>query len=132
MDARPPPRMGPGRRVVYRPDHVSFGEFMRSEQMRKVTVHVAKDIAGRARDYAPRRKTGIPPDGTAMADRFKVNDEAGFLKVSGNVRVKVEVFNEAPSAAPNEFGSQRNQRHRMLGRAGADFGDFKPDGGLGE
>lgn len=133
MADRPPPRMGPGQRVAYRPDHKSFGEFMRSEQMRNVTVEVAKDIAPAAGRKAPRRKDrGEVPDGTAMADRFEVNENAGFLKVSGNIRVKVEVYNEAPSAAPNEFGGKRNKRYRMLGRAGAEFGDFKPDGGLGE
>lgn len=125
-----PPNMR-GRKVVYRPDHKSFGAFMRSDQMRDVTVQVAQDIQHQARRNAPRRKAGNVPDGAAMADQFRVNQQAGFLKVSGNVRVKVEVYNEARSAAPNEFGSNRNDRHRMLGRAGAAYGDFKPDGGLG-
>ncbi len=127
MDGRPPPAMGPGRRAVYRPDHVSFGEFMLSDQMRNVTAEVARDIVPRARDKAPRRKSGIPPEGTAMADQFRVNEHAGAIKVSGNLRVMVHVFNEARSAAPNEFGGSHNQRHRMLGRAGAEFGDFKGD-----
>lgn len=113
----------------YSPDHKDFGNFMRSEQMRDVTTEVAQDIQHEARRLAPRRKSGVPPDGTAMADRFKVNREAGVLRVAGNTRVKVEVYNEAPSAAPNEFGSKRNQRHRMLGRAGAAHGEFKPEGG---
>lgn len=131
MAGRPPPKMGPGRRVVFRPDHKSFGEFILSDQVRDPVEEVSRDIAALARKFAPRRKgRGIVPDGTAMADRFKVEREAGTIKVSGNVRVKVVVYNEAPSAAPNEFGSKRNQRHRMLGRAGAAFGDFKPDGGL--
>ena len=130
MATQPPPRMGPGRRAVFRPDHVSFGEFILSEQVRDVTAEVAADIADLAGQYAPRRKKGVTPNGQAMADRFKVNREAGTLRVAGNVRVKVEVFNEAPSAAPNEFGSKRNKRHRMLGRAGAFYGDFKPDGGI--
>ena len=132
MADRPPPKMGPGRRVVFRPDHsqgTGFGGLMRSDQIRDVTEEVAHDIAARAKMLAPRRKSGIPPDGTAMADQFKVKRDAGVLKVSGNIRVKVEVFNSARSAAPNEFGGKRNARHRMLGRAGAEFGDFKPDGG---
>lgn len=130
-----PPAMGT-RRVVFRPDHKSFGEFMRSEQMRDVTSEVASDIADRAGQLAPRRKnkgtgqvSNTVPEGAAMADSFEVNREAGFLKVSGNVRVMVHVFNQKRSAAPNEFGGPRNKRHRMLGRAGAEFGDFKPDGG---
>ena len=125
-----PPRFGPGHRVVYRPDHKSFGEFMRSDQMRDPTEEAANDVADVAGQLAPRRKDrGIVPEGTAMADQFRVNREAGFIKVSGNVRVKAEVFNEAPSAAPNEFGNKRNKRYRMLGRAGATVGEFKPTGG---
>jgi hypothetical protein len=133
MSLRPPPKMGPGRRVVFRPDHSKdngFGGFILSDQVRDVTEEVAKDIAALAKQYAPRRKAGIVPDGTAMADRFKVKKDAGTIKVAGNIRVKVEVFNEAASAAPNEFGNKRNKRYRMLGRAGAAFGDFKPEGGL--
>lgn len=119
------------RRVRFSPDHKSFGAFIKSDQMREPVVEVAHDIADLAGRYAPRRKSrGNVPAGVAMADQFKVREEAGFLKVSGNVRVKVEVFNSAPSAAPNEFGSKRNKRHRMLGRAGGHYGDFKPDGGL--
>jgi hypothetical protein len=121
----------PGR-IRYVMDNKSFGEFMRSEQMRDVTAEVANDIADEAKRLAPRRKAGSSPDGTAMADQFKVDRAAGTLRVAGNVRVMVNVYNSARSAAPNEFGSRRNKRHRMLGRAGARFGDFKPDGGLGE
>ena len=119
------------RRVRYVPDHKSFGEFMLSDQMRDVTVRVCFDISQTARRLAPKRKDrGKVPDGTQMADRFRINKDAGILVVAGNPRVKVEVFNEARSAAPNEFGSKRNKRYRMLGRAGAAHGDFKPDGGL--
>jgi hypothetical protein len=129
---RPPPKMGPGRRVVFRPDHsqaTGFGGLMRSDQIRDVTEEVAHDIAAAAKYLSPRRKDrGNVPDGTAMADRFKVKRDAGLIKVSGNIRVKVEVYNEAPSAAANEFGGKRNTRHRMLGRAGALFGDFKHPG----
>lgn len=64
-----------------------------------------------------------------MKDRFEVIRNAGLMKVSGNLRVKVEIENNARSAAPNEFGTKRNKRHRMLGRAGAMFGDFKPEDG---
>ena len=131
MPERPPPKMGPGRRAVFRPDHKSFGEFILSEQVRDVTADVAHDIAAEAGRLAPRRKSGEPKEGTEMADRFHVNREAGTIKVERNVRVKVEVYNEARSAAPNEFGNkdktgrQHTPRTRMLGRAGAMFGDFK-------
>lgn len=124
-----PPAMR-GRRAVFRPNHKEFGQFILSDQMRDVTAEVALDIAVLAGQFAPRRKNrGQVPDGTSMAERFRVNREAGTLKVERNLRVKVEVYNEATSAAPNEFGGKRNKRHRMLGRAGAAFGDFKPDGG---
>jgi hypothetical protein len=118
------------RRVRYKENRRSFGEFMLSEQVRDPVAEVAHDIAKLASVYAPRRKSGAPPDGTAMADQFRVQREAGTMKVSGNRRVQVDVTNSARSAAPNEFGSKNNHRHRMLGRAGAAFGDFKPDGGL--
>ena len=135
-DERPPPRMG-ARRVVYRPNFKSFGAFMRSEQMRDVTADVANHVAHLAGQFAPRRKDrGTVPDGAAMADQFQVKREAGIVKVSGYMRVRVTVFNPARSAAPNEFGTNRNPRHRMLGRAGAVYGDFHTgdlhsDGGLG-
>jgi hypothetical protein len=128
------PTFRPGEHAVFVPDHKSFGEFMLSEQMRDVVADVAGAIANLAGRYAPRRKDrGRAPDGTEMADRFEVNREAGTLAVGKafhNVRVKVDVFNEAPSAAPNEFGNKRNKRYRMLGRAGAAYGEFKPEGGL--
>ena len=134
--ATPPrvPNFAPGRRAVFVPDHKSFGEFMVSDQIRDVVVDVCQSIAHLAGEYAPRRKDrGTVPDGAAMADRFHVNRDAGVMRVGKqhqNVRVKVEVYNESPAAAPNEFGNKRNKRYRMLGRAGAAHGTFKPDGGL--
>jgi len=124
--------MAKTRRVTYKPDHKSFGQFILSEQMRDVTSEVAHDIARRAGQRAPKRKErGAVPEGAQMADRFRVNREAGVLSVGeGGPRVMVHVFNDARSAAPNEFGSKRNKRYRMLGKAGAEFGDFKPEGGL--
>lgn len=119
------PKMGKGTFVRYRPDHKSFGRFIKSEQMRDVTAEVAEDIAARAGMLAPRRKDrGVVPDGTAMADSFEVNREAGRLKVAGNVRVMVHVVNHKRSAAPMEFGNEHVKGHRMLGRAGAEFGDM--------
>jgi hypothetical protein len=102
---------------------------MKSEQMRDVTVEVAEDIVPVARGFSPVSKRGGDQEGRRMRDQFKVVREAGFIKVSGNLRVLVEIVNDARSAAPNEFGTKRNKRHRMLGRAGALFGDFKPEGG---
>lgn len=114
--------------VWFEPDHVSFGEFIMSDQMRDPVTEVAQDIAGLAARLAPRDST---PDGTPMADQFRVNRNAGAIRVNErypSLRVKVEVFNSDQAAAPNEFGGRggaKNKRHRMLGRAGAAYGDFK-------
>lgn len=112
------------RRVWYKPDHRSFGAFIRSEQMRDVTAEVAGDIARTASELAP-RSDGPGPH---MADQFKVVREAGFMKVGGNIRVKVEVVNDDPAAPVNEFGGKHNKRHHMLARAGGMFGDWKVPG----
>lgn len=125
------PRMRRGQHVKYVPNHRSFGAFMRSDQMRDVTEEVAEDIADVAKQLSPVSSRGGEQEGRRMRDRFEVVRQAGLLKVGGNLRVKVEVINNARSAAPNEFGTRRNKRHRMLGRAGARFGDFKPEGGPG-
>lgn len=125
------PKMRRGERVRYVPNHRSFGAFLRSEQMRDVTEDVASDIASTAKALSPESSRGGDQEGRRMKDQFKVEREAGLMKVSGNFRVMVIVSNNARSAAPNEFGTKRNKRHRMLGRAGALFGDFKPDGGPG-
>lgn len=111
--------------VRYKRDEKSFGEFILSDQIREPVAEVAKDIAKLAGKYAPRRKRGNAPDGTEMADRFRVNKDAGTIVVNTFPRVQVDVYNESRSAAPNEFGGKRNKRHRMLARAGAAFGDFK-------
>ena len=122
------PRMG-RRRVVYVPNHPSFGAFIKSDQVRDPTAEVAEDIAATAKNLSPESSRGGDQEGRRMKDQFKVVKQAGFMKVSGNIRIKVEVVNNARSAAPNEFGTRKNKRHRMLGRAGALFGDFKPEGG---
>jgi hypothetical protein len=125
------PKMRRGERVRYVPNHPSFGAFMKSDQVRDPTAEVAEDIALLAKEFSPQSKRGGDQEGRRMRDQFKVVKNAGFIKVSGNIRVKVEVENPARSAAPNEFGTRKNKRYRMLGRAGAVFGDFKPEGGPG-
>lgn len=133
--------MARGDRITYRPNNRSFGAFMRSSQAREPVIEAAQDVADLAGEYAPRRKDkGRVPDGAAMADSFKVNKQPvqvpytpGQMVVGisrPNARVFVEVYNERPSAAPNEFGNKRNKRHRMLGRAGAAIGEFKSKRGL--
>lgn len=125
------PRMR-GRRTVYVANNASFGDFMCSDQVRDPTAEVAEDIAAAAKGFSPVSKRGGTQDGRRMRDRFEVEKNAGFIKVGTrhrNRRVLVLVSNNARSAAPNEFGTRRTRRHRMLGRAGALFGDFKPEGG---
>lgn len=120
------PRMPKGKHTFYVPNHASFGAFIKSDQVRDPTEEVAQDIAAMAKELSPQSSRGGTQDGRRMRDQFKVVRAAGFMKVAGNVRVKVEIENNARSAAPNEFGTRKNRRHRMLGRAGAMFGDFKP------
>lgn len=121
--------MGPGRRVVYRPNHSQddgFGGFIRSDQMRDVTAEVARDIAAETAGASARGEG----EGPHMADQWDVNENAGVIKVSGNIRVKVEVFNPDIAAAAQEFGSgpRAGQRRRTLGRTAAKYGDFKNHG----
>lgn len=122
------PRFPVGKHAVYKANHRSFGAFMRSEQMRQATADVAADVAALAGRLAP-RGNDTEDGGEHMADMFEVEREAGLLKVGGNLRVAVRVVNRSDHAAVNEFGGKRNKRHRMLGRAGATYGDFKPEGG---
>jgi hypothetical protein len=131
------PPMPRGTRVAwYKPNHRSFGAFMRSEQMRGVTAEVAVDIAILAHQLTP---VGTEPhdegsDQRPLRDRFEMKREAGLMEVDGNLRVKVEVVNDAEYAAAVEFGLSRSNQigargRRMLLRAGAQFGDVKlPEG----
>lgn len=123
-------RFKPGQRAKYVPNHPSFGAFMKSDQMRDPTEQVAKDIATLA-------AASVGPGGgensrglhARVRGGFRVNRNAGLMKVAGNLRVKVEVVNDVEGSALLEFGAKNIARERMLGRAGAAFGDFKPEGG---
>lgn len=121
-EAQKVPRMGRKDYSRFVPDHVSFGAFLLSNQMRDVTNDVAKDIADVASFIAP---VDEDEPGPHMADSFEVERNAGVLKVERNLRVMVKVVNHNRAAAPNEFGNSVTDRHRMLGRAGARFGDYK-------
>lgn len=123
-DDRVNPRIPPGKRVHYVANNRSFGAFIRSQQMRSATAEVAQDIARMARALSPASKDG-GDDGTHMRDQFEVEESAGFMRVGRNTRVQVDVVNGDRAAAPNEFGTSRTPRRRMLGRAGAAFGDFQ-------
>lgn len=125
------PRMGRRERTRYVPNHKSFGAFMRSEQMREATEDVADDIALAA-------AAGVPPSGGGedsegfhdeVKSGFEVERSAGFMRIGGNMRVRVLVTNDVDGSALIEFGARGLARSRMLGRAGARFGDFKPEDG---
>lgn len=123
-------RFGPGRRAVYKPNHRSFGAFMRSDQMRDVTARVATDIAIAAGALTGPAAPDEPEDLLArVKEGFKVKKNAGLMKVGGNLRVRVDVVNNVDGSALFEHGARQIARRRMLGRAGAKFGDFKPEGG---
>lgn len=106
-----------------------FGEFMRSEQMREVTNEVAQDIAAMAAANTPRSKRKRNKRSPHLADNFKVKRNAGLIKVSRSRRVLVEVYNPSRHAGAVEFGHRGKRGRRMLGKAGAAHGDFKPKGG---
>lgn len=126
------PRMRRGERVRYVPNHRSFGAFMKSDQMRDVTAEAAGDIAKTAARYTPsgrrrsKRSTGLH---SRVKGGFKVKPGKGLMKVAGNLRVVVKVVNEEDGSALLEFGGPGLKRARMLARAGAKFGDFKPEEG---
>jgi hypothetical protein len=111
---------------LYKPNFRSFGRFIRSEQVREPVTRVAHQISVTAGVFSPRRKSGHGK-GVPLADSFQVNAHAGEIRVDRALRVKVEVFNSNEAAAPMEFGNSRVGKpgHRMLGRAGAAYGDFK-------
>lgn len=122
------------RRLTYKPNHRSFGEFMVSEQMRDVTADVAADIAAMASMMTPSSKPGAQ-EHTGLHRRvksgFRVVRAAGTVTISGNPRVLVQVVNEADGAALVEFGARGVPRQRMLGTAGSYFGDYHDWGGDG-
>lgn len=109
------------KRSAFGADHVSFGEFILSEEMRDVTADVAGDIMAAAKADTPLGDGG----NGHMRDKYRLVREAGTMRVHLADRVKVEVHNDDPEAALVEFGSRNNDRRRMLGKAGALFGNFK-------
>jgi hypothetical protein len=106
-------------RVRYKPNHSDMRRFLNSKQAQDPVVAVAKDIAAAAKANSPRSDQ----PGDHMADKFEV--ERVKLPVSGEPRGAARVTNSDPAAVPNEFGGKRNRAHRMLGRAGALFGDTR-------
>lgn len=122
-------------RLRYRPHHGAgptkdnpypgMRAFLLSDQAREPAIAAGRDIAALAKTTSP-RSSGPGPH---MADQFKVNEKSAPVKIGGNPRVGVEVYNEDRAAAPNEFGGKYNKRHRMLGRAGAKIGEWRGEVG---
>lgn len=124
-DQRPPPKLNPRTYAFFRPDRVSFQEFLLSEQVRNPTVAVANAIMATAKVETPRGKDG--KDGHMQDDYFVVR-EAGVITVGDSFpypRVLVEIGNKNKGSAAVEFGNRGRKGRRMLGRAGAAFGDMK-------
>jgi hypothetical protein len=108
-------------RARYVHDREGFTEFACSDQMAKPLIEAGHDVRRIAEATAPRSKG----DGDHYADHFKVDEEAGVIKIGKFLRRIVTVVNEHPAAAPNEFGGYRNKALHPLGRAGALVGDFR-------
>lgn len=124
-DNRPPPKLNPRTYAFFRPDRKSFQEFILSEQMRDPTAEVARDIMALAKSKTPRGSDGS--DGH-IADSYELIREGGTMVVGDSFpypRVAVEIVNLHPRAAALEFGNKRSAKRRMLGSAGAAFGDLK-------
>ena len=127
------PRFRRGQTVRYVPNHKSFGLFIKSDQVRDPVAEVAEDIAKLAAANVTDKSEKEIQNSRGLHDRvrggFKVRKRAGVIKVHRAFRVKVEVVNNVDGAALLEFGARGLPRQRMLAKAGAQFGDFKPDGG---
>jgi len=127
------PRMRKGETTRYVPNHPSFGAFIRSDQVRDPVAEVAQDIAALAGTNVRDQSGKEISRSRGLHDRvragFKVKRNGGLIKVAGNLRVRVLVENNVDGSALLEFGARGLPRQRMLGRAGAEFGDFKPEGG---
>lgn len=110
--------MGKNVRAKFKPDYKAFAEFATSDQILEPVHQAAHDVRELAAADAP-KQTG------ALAEGYKVDAGAGILKIGKFVRVIVNVVNENPAAAPNEFGGKRNNANHTLGKAGAMIGDFR-------
>lgn len=127
-----PPKMGPGRRVVFRPNHSykdGFGGFATSDEVRDVVTEVAGDMKD-AIAAASSRSEGPGPH---MADRWRVRKQAGQRILIGktghrNRRVRVDIYNRDIAAAAQEFGFRGHERTRVMMRIAGQYGDFHDHG----
>lgn len=115
----------------YRENHVSFGQFIMSEQAMKPTMQVAQAMKRTMRATAPEShdNRGVPyKDSFAVRANWK-GIVAGKYR---NRRVAAKVINTAPHAPPLEFGrdyrnrigkNRRVEGRRVMLRAGLVYGD---------
>ena len=114
-------------RVRYEENHVSFGQFMMSEQAMKPTMQVAHAMRRTMRATAPEShdNRGVPyKDSFAVRPNWK-GIVAGKYR---NRRVAAKVINTADHAPALEFGRDRagwrqDPPRRVMLKAGLKFGD---------
>jgi hypothetical protein len=107
--------------VRYRPDHKSFGLFMKSAQVALPITVISHRVAAQAKKNTPRGDQGPPH----MADQYKVSKAYLAIGRRRNVRVVGVVSNSSRHAAAVEFGNSHMKGRRPLGRAAAEHGEFK-------
>lgn len=125
----------PGRRAPYPGSpYLPFGAFAVSERVQGLVLKVASDIAVFAKAISPE---GEDREGKPRYSESFVVTPGKPVRVDGLQRSSALVGNTAPHATAIEFGSGEgstdgedrpqgggNLPFRVLGRAGAAFGDF--------
>lgn len=112
------------RRRGFKPDHVSFGKFMISEQARRPAVQAA----GHAADIAAGIQQAESGGSGRLARNYKVNPRPPhWIAKNGNPRAIAHAFNDLRHAAANEFGRGRRGGTHALRRAGEIVGQLRGD-----
>lgn len=104
-----------------------FGGFMMSPQSRRPAIAAATRGVFLALAISPRSES----DGDHYADHFHVDAHSPPVLVRDrsyvNPRVGARIVNTSDHAAAVEFGNSHARRHhRVLGRVGAQLGDYNP------
>lgn len=122
------------KRVRYRMNNKSFGQFIMSDQAMKPTVEVTKAMKRRAVAISPESHDG---EGVPYKDSFVVKPKPRGL-VAGkyrNRRVAVELVNTAGHAPQVEYGihnpdnNEAREGERVMLRAGLIMSPNRPGGG---
>jgi hypothetical protein len=107
--------------VRYVPDHRSFGEFILSPQIARPVIIIASKVALEAARLTPLG----PGPGPHMKHQYQVSQAILAVGRRRNRRVVGKVSNDSPHAAAVEFGNSHARGQRPLGRAAAQYGEFK-------